>query len=105
MSTPQLRAFRPLGNNKTVNLAVTAAAQFLSIPDSLGTRSVRLVNSGTATIFIEFVQASQTAALTTSLPMLPNTVEVFTLPTDVTRLSVIGTGTTNTLYVTYGEGL
>lgn len=105
MSTLQLRAFRPLGNNKTVNVAVTAATQFLTIPDTLGTRSVRLVNLGPDTIFIEFVQAAQTAAVTTSLPMLPNTVEVFTLPLDVTRLSVIGTTTTSTLYATYGEGL
>ncbi len=106
MSTLQLRAFRPLGNNKTVSLAVTAAEQKLTIPDvPFGTRSVRLVNLGTDTIFIEFVQLAQTAAVATSMPMLPKTVEVFTLANDVSRLSVIGTTTTSTLYVTYGEGL
>ena len=106
MSSLQLRAFRPLGTNKTVNLPVTAAAQFLAIPDTLGTRAVRLVNLGADTVFIEFVQNAETAALTTSMPMLPNTAEVFTLALDVVRLSVIGAaGTGSTLYATYGEGL
>lgn len=106
MST-QWRAFRPLGKNRTVNLLTTAAAQGLSIPDSpLGVRALRIVNSGTDTTFIELVDATGPAAtITTSMPMLPNTVEVFTSANDITTLSIIGAAGGNTVYVTYGEGL
>lgn len=103
VSTGQLRAFRPLGNNKTVNLVVSAASQNLTIPDQLGTRSIRIVNSGTNLIFVEFGTATATAA--TSMPLLGNTVEVFTFANDITALQIISTGAGNTVYVTYGEGL
>lgn len=106
MSTLQLRAFRPLGNNKTVSIVTTGASQSLTIPDvPFGTRSVRIVNSGTDISFIEFAQGTITAALATSMPMLPNTVEVFTIGNDITTLRVIGAAGANNLYVTYGEGL
>lgn len=107
MSDPQLRAFRPLGNNKTVNILTTAASQTLAVPDSpLGTRAVRILNSGTELTFIEFTTAAgAAAAATTSMPMVGNSVEVFTFPNDVTQLRVIGVAGGNTVYVTYGEGM
>lgn len=103
----QLRAFRPLGNNQTVNIAVTASSQSLTIPGvPYGTRAVRIVNLGTDTIFIEFQDAATGAAVATSMPMVANTVEVFTLPNDKLTIKVIGAaGALSTMYVTYGEGL
>ncbi len=107
MSSLQLRAFRPLGTNRTVNLLTTTGSVSLLIPQvPFGTRSLRVVNAGTDTTFIEFAGAAgATAAVTTSMPMLPNTVEVFTLANDIITLRVIGTAGGNTLYITYGEGL
>lgn len=105
--TAQLRAFRPLGNNRTVSIAVTNASQSLTIPDTpYGTRAVRIVNLGTDTIFIEFQETATAAAVATSMPMIANTVEVFTLPNDKLTIKVIGAaGGLSTMYVTYGEGL
>ena len=106
MSGLQIRAFHPLGNNKTVNITTTAASQTLAVPDTLGTRAVRVVNSGTDISFLEFTTATgAAAATTTSMPMLGNTVEVFTFPNDVTQIRVIGAAGGSVLYVTYGEGL
>lgn len=109
MSVTLLRAFRPLGQNKTVNIAVTTSPQTLNfgvVP--FGTQAIRLVNNGTATIFIEFGDPTispPTASAATSQPMLPGTVEVFTLDTTDTQISVIGSAAGSTLYVTLGEGL
>jgi hypothetical protein len=107
MSTGQIRAFRPLGNSKTVNVVTTTASAFLQVPDTLGTRSVRIVNSGTDITFIEFTPGpfGVAATVAASMPMLPNTVEVFLLQNDLAYLKVIGVAGGNTIYVTYGEGL
>lgn len=105
MST-QKRAFRPQGVNNTVNLAVTAASQLLAIPNTAqGTRSVRVVNSGTQTVFLDFVTTTGTAVATTSMPVLANTVEVFTFGNDVTHITAIAAATGSTIYITPGEGL
>lgn len=107
MSSTYVRAFKPLGNNKTVNVAVTAAAVSLTVPDQpYGTRAIRCVNSGTDTIFIEIVdRLSINPTTTTSMPMIPNSVEVFTLDMNAVGIRAIGAAGGNTLYVTYGEGL
>jgi len=106
MSTAQLRAFRALGVNKTVNVAVTAASQALTIPDvPFGTRSLRLANIGTQTVFIDFGTTSGTASLTTSIPLIANTSEVFTIDNNITYVNVIAASTGSTMYATYGEGL
>ena len=104
----QIRAFRPLSNNKTVNVVVSVASQSLAIPDiPLGVRAIRLVVLGTQPIFIEFVKQnrSTTVSTTTSMVMLNNSVEVFTLPNDITSLIVTSAGAGSTLYMTYGEGI
>lgn len=107
MSTPQLRAFRPLGNNKTVNIVTTTASQTLNIPNwPLGTRALRVVNLGTDTSFIEFTATvGLVAAVTTSMPLLPNSVEIFTVTNEMNNMRVIGTAGGNTVYITYGEGM
>ena len=108
MSGMQIRAFCPLGVNKTVNVAVSVVSQSLAIPDTpLGTRAIRLVVLGTQPIFIELVKQNRAAGATTttSMAMLNNSVEVFTLPNDVTALVVIAAATGSTLYMTYGEGI
>ena len=106
MSDLQLRAWRPLFPASTVNVAASAASQYVAAPNTpLGTRSVRVVNLGTATVFLEFVEsAAGTASATTGVPVLPNTVEVFTFSNDKTGIDVIGAAG-STVYFTFGEGL
>lgn len=102
----QKRAFRPQGVNNTVNLAVTAASQLLAIPNTAqGTRALRIVNSGTQTVFLDFVTTTGTAVATTSMPMLSNTAEVFTFGNDITHVAAIAGGVGSTIYITPGEGL
>ena len=106
MSGNQLRAFRPQGINNTVNVAVTTTSQLLAIPNTpLGTRSLRIVNSGTQNIFLDFVTTTGTSVATTSMPMLPGSIEVFTFGNDITHIAVIAGAVGSTIYITPGEGL
>jgi hypothetical protein len=97
----QQYSFKPRGNGNTVNLAVGVAAAnvpLTTLPAEGGT--VRLVNSGTQTVFIAF---GATATVAAGMPMLGNTVETFTLaPTDT--ISAIASATGSTLYATVGDG-
>jgi hypothetical protein len=104
-----ITAFNPRRTNQTVNLAVTASSASVATPLIIGVADInyRLVNSGPNMIFIEAVASSQaaaTAALATSMPMLPNTSESFTFPPGAI-VSAIASTTGNTLYITPGEGL
>jgi len=58
--------------------------------------------SANAVAFLKFGTSAVTAAVTDT-PILPGTVQVFTIPIDVTHVAAIGT-TATTLYFTVGEG-
>ena len=89
----------------TTELAVTAANQTMTLSPNGGaqTRSVRLANIGTQTVFVAL--DTVTSSVTTSMPVLANSVEVFTLPGGITTLSVIAAATGSTLYATIGDGV
>lgn len=104
MST-QKRAFRPLA--VTQNIAVTNATQQITLNYTNGYRALRLVNSGTDTIFVHALSstAAVTATTAASMPILPNTADWITVAPEVTVIAVIGAaGGLSTLYVTVGEG-
>ena len=105
--TTQIRAWKPFKVNATVNTAVTGSNQTLALGAGvgLGTVAVRVANIGTQTIFIDFGTSNTVAATATSIPMLANTVEVFTIPNDVTHIAFVAGTTGSTVYVTVGEGL
>lgn len=106
MSGMQIRAWRSLGNNKTRNIAVGVTNQTLAIPDTpFGTRALRIVNVGTQTVFVELGLSTVVADVTTSIPILPGSAEVMTIPNDITTIATIAAATGSTLYFTYGEGL
>lgn len=106
MSMTLIRPFGPLQNNNTVNLAVTASNQTLTItPSGIGYRSIRVVNAGTQTVFLKFGSSASVASTTTSLPMLANTVEVFVLDNDTTAIAAIAGSTGSTIYVDVGQGI
>ena len=88
---------------KTVNGAVTAGSTDIALTEQpIGTTAMRLTNSGSQTIFWKY--GSGGASLTTSTPMLPNTVEIFDLPFTTGTLAVIAPAVGSTLYVTPGIG-
>lgn len=97
----QERAFQP-GPTVTQNLAVTATAASITLNNTSGTRSVRIVNSGSTAIFLAI---NAVATTTQGMIMLPNTVESYTLPQQATTISAISTTTAGTVYVTIGEGI
>lgn len=93
------------GAGATVNLAVlTTSATVAVSPPGIGNRTVRLMNSGTNPVFVNFGPAGTVATVANSMPLLPNSVEVFYFHNDWTIVAAISGATGNTLYVTMGEG-
>lgn len=97
----QDRAFQP-GPTVTQSLAVTAGAAAITLNNTVGTRSVRVVNNGTTAVWLAI---GSTATTTQGMVMLGNTVETFTLPQQASSISFISTGAAGTVYVTTGEGI
>lgn len=96
-----IRTFQP-GPTVTQNLAVTAGAASITLNNTVGTRQVRVVNSGgTTNVWVAF---DTTATTTQGMLLLGNTVESFTLPQACTTMSFISTATGMTVYVTVGNG-
>jgi hypothetical protein len=105
----QITPFYPFRNNLTVNLAVgTTSSSVSSIPatdTSSRTYQYLITNVGAGVVFIEIGTAENLAAsLTTSVPVLQNTSQVFTGPPGAV-IAAIAAATGNTLYITRGEGL
>ncbi len=97
-----IRPFQQKG--VTVTQVVTASSQRFAVTlAGTGTQTIRLVNSGTEVVYIELGSSTVAAVVATSMPMLPNTVETFLLPNDITHLAVIAATTGSTLYCTTGE--
>lgn len=93
------------GTSPTISITVTGTASASTAADTSGAwTQYRLVNSGSNITYIAIGSSTDTPVATTShMPMLGNTVEVFTAQPNA-NFSAIGT-TGNTLYITPGEGL
>lgn len=103
--------FSPRASNQTTpagtaNGAVTASVTQITLPNGpYDTETVgRFVNIGTQTIFWAYGTQSS-LSVSNGVPMLPNTVETFSLPPGITTISVIAAATGSTLYVTAGDGM
>jgi len=100
--------FTPI--SPTVNLSATSSSSRVAktpLPTNSGgaTHEIRLVNTGTVTVFVEFGDSTVTAAVATGLPILPNTVEAFMLSASQTHIAGITSSGTATLYATTGLGV
>lgn len=93
--------FSPIG--ATVNAAVTTTSAVVLLPVMVS-GTLRIINSGTAIIFLNFGSSAATATAAAGMPMLPNTIETFAKG-DVTHVAVIGAATGSTVYITAGAGL
>ena len=90
----------------TVNVAVTATSASVALPAAADyADTLRLVNVGTQTIFVEVSSgaAAATATSASSLPMLPNTELVIEAPRSK-FVSAVAAATGSTLYATAGIG-
>lgn len=110
----------PFGPNfsktKSISASSTTASATLDATDVSSTPSpqyagpsgghmvMRIVNVGPNTAFVGWGVGAQTA-LTTWMPILAGTIEVFTKAADVDTVAAICAATqTATLYITCGEG-
>jgi len=108
----QFNTFYP--KNPTVNLGATTSSGRVALTafdPALGT--VKLYNSGTVDVFVNFGDSSVTAATTTSMPLKGGNTEVFgvgdsmrdpsvtTAPTHVAMITASGSAT---VYATSGVG-
>lgn len=101
-----IRPFGQMQGQKTVNITVGTASTNVAVPaPNIGVRSVRIVNAGTNTTFIEFgADNTVVATLASSMPLLANSMEIFLLPNDITYIAAIGGAAGNLVYITVGEG-
>jgi len=95
--------FIPSGATKSLSASGTSASVALTGPGR--SASVRIVNAGPNTAFIRFTATTPTA-VTTDMPILPGTVEIFDMPESAAYLGAIcASGKTATLYATTGQGV
>jgi hypothetical protein len=99
------QAFRP-NPAGTVNIDVSGSNQRVLItPDSAN--SIRVMNNGSATVWIVFGDVTATASLTTSMPVGPGTTEVlrFTNKSGAALYAAaIAAAATGKIYFTPGTG-
>lgn len=102
----QVFPFQPAATAaNTSNIVVTTVNQTFTLSPSVGADggTIRLANIGTQIVFV--VMGTVNSSVTTSMPMLPNSVETFSMPGGLFTLSVIAPATGSTLYCTIGIGL
>lgn len=93
---------------KILGATTTAAVSTSSATSSIGKTSnsagsVRIVNIGNQTIFVELGAAGVTASTTTSAPILANTEKTFYVKVDVTHIAYIAASAGSNIYFTFGE--
>lgn len=87
----------------TVNVDVSSSSQAIQFSSSSGAKQLRMMNNGTATVWVELGSSSVTAAATTGFPVGPGVHEVVT--TNETYAAVIAAGSTGKIYFTPGTGI
>jgi len=102
MSQLYIRPFMIKGNTVNTSVGVSSAAVAVTRP-AVGIQSIRIVNSGANIIYINIGGSTITAATSTSMPILPYSVETFMLPNDATHVACIAATTGNTMFITTGE--
>ncbi len=103
-----MKAFIPTGD--TVNIDVSAASQAVLIGPNpaAGAVVVRIMNNGSATVWINLGPSTVTATTAAGIPIPAGGIEVMTVPHNSTNLiyaSVIAAGATGRIYFTPGSGI
>ena len=97
----------PITVGNTVAVAVTASSAASLLPVSQGDQIMVTSPAGNAIAFIAFGVSTTTVTIPTTTqngcPILPGTVQTFTVPPTNTYVAVIGS-VSSTLYFTRGDG-
>jgi len=102
-----IRSFSP-APAKTVNIDVSGTSQRVLVASRNGPVTVRIMNNGTATVWLNWGDVSVTATTTSGLPVGPGVHEVLTFSPGQNGLlyvAVIAAGATGRIYFTEGEGI
>lgn len=104
-----VRPFRPTPSG-TLNVAVAASSTspLKLTGDQDGPTTIRVMNDGSATAWIEFGGSAVTASLTTSFPVPTKGVEKFTvqaMSAGGVWVATIAAGATGNVYFSLGTGL
>jgi len=95
-------AFQPGG--PTVSLAVTGASGRVQVQAAgTGSPNIRVYNSGAVAVFLACGDVAITAAVATSMPVAPGSVEI--IHCGQTYVAGISAGTAATVYLTPGSGI
>lgn len=88
----------------TVNINVSGSNQTVSLAYSGGPRPIRIMNNGTATVWVNFGLTGVTASTSTGMPVGPGVTEVITLPDfgGTAHAAAIAAGSTGSIYFTPG---
>ncbi|MEI6283071.1 MAG: hypothetical protein WCP82_10225 [Alphaproteobacteria bacterium] len=95
-----LNPFTPAG---TVTLSVSSTTGSATLPTTSFDQLLVTAPAGGAIAFIRWGASPQTA-VTTDTPILPGSVQIFTIPSTATTVAAITGSSTQTLYLTVGQG-
>lgn len=86
----------------TKSIVVSSSSQSVSLAISGGPRQVRVMNDGTATVWIAFGVSGVTASASADAPIAAGATEVFTIPDLGVTIyaAAIAAGATGTIYFT-----
>lgn len=103
---PSLAPMTP-GNSIAITVAATSAA--VALPSKYGDQIMISSLAGNAIAYIAFgistvAVVAPTSTAQNGVPILPGTVQTFTVPGNATHIASIGT-VANTLYITGGDGI
>lgn len=91
----------------TVNIDVSASSQSVLVAADAGVRQVRVMNNGSATVWVDFGPSGVTASATASFPVGPGVTEVLTSKIGDGPLyaAAIAAAATGKIYFTPGMGV
>lgn len=92
---------------QTVNIDVSSSSQAVKLwDDGSASKSVRIMNNGTATAWIAFGPSTVTASVSTGMPVGPGVTEVQTVSSTsgIRYAAAIAAGSTGKIYFTPGMG-
>jgi hypothetical protein len=101
------RSFSPAQNN-SVSIDVSATSQRVLVGNCNAPMTVRIMNNGTATVWINWGDVTVTANTTNSLPIGPGVHEVLTFSPDqggLLYIAAIAVGVSGRIFFTQGQGI
>lgn len=100
-----MNAFEPMSAS-TVSVTVAATTGNVLVQNFSGCNQVRVMNDGTATVWVEFGGSGVTAVLATSVPIGAGKDAIFSIPSAASTvyMAAIAAAATGKVYATPGVG-